>query len=492
MQYKWVALSVTAVGTLMSGVDIRIIIVGLPTVARQLGADAEAVIWVSQAYLLASTVGLLLIGRVSDIFGRVKMYNLGFAVFTIGSALASISQSPLQLILSRIVQGTGSSMLVGNSAAILTDAAPPNELGTMLGTNQIAFRVGSVMGLTLSGVIISMASWRALFYINIPIGIFGTLWAHYRLKEVSTLDVEKKIDWLGFFTFTSGLIFVLVSITFLSYGFGSTLPGVRMLVAGLLLIVYFVRRETKSPYPLLDLHLMKIREFALGNIAQFLNALAWFGVVVMLSFYLQVVLNYNPLQAGIALLPLEVTYVLFGPISGKLSDKYGQRLFSTMGLIVTSLGFFVLSQVRYTSSYSEIAVSLLLLGAGNGMFVSPNISSIMGSVPPNRRGIASAFRTTLFNVGGTLSTGLIVLLITSGIPYSVFSTLLQSLTPVSLGTTVQHEFVNGFRFACLVLAIVNTAAILPSFLRGPRKKYSIDEKTLDNGTPRGRTDASLE
>src|SRR5208283_3071054 len=230
MQYKWVALSVTAVGTLMSGVDVRIIIVGLPTVARELHADAESIIWVSQAYLLASTVGLFLIGRVSDVFGRVKMYNIGFAIFTIGSAFSSVSQTPVQLILSRIVQGTGSAMLIGNSAAILTDAAPTRELGTFLGLNQIAFRIGSVLGLTLSGVIISIASWRALFYINIPIGIFGTVWAHYRLRDVSVPDIQRKIDWLGFVTFTSGLVFVLVSITFLSYGLGSTIPGLAMLV----------------------------------------------------------------------------------------------------------------------------------------------------------------------------------------------------------------------------------------------------------------------
>jgi MFS family permease len=176
MQYKWIALSVTTVGTLMAGIDTRIIIVGLPTVARDLGADVESIIWVSQSYLLASTVGLLLIGRVTDVVGRVKIYNIGFAVFTVGSALASISQSPMQLILSRIVQGTGAAMLITNSAAILTDATPRQELGTILGINQIAFRVGSVAGLTLSGVIIAMSGWRALFYLNIPIGVFGTIW----------------------------------------------------------------------------------------------------------------------------------------------------------------------------------------------------------------------------------------------------------------------------------------------------------------------------
>ncbi len=240
MQYKWIALSVTTVGTLMAGIDARIIIVGLPTVARELGADVESIIWVSQSYLLASTVGLLLIGRITDVIGRVKIYNIGFAVFTIGSALASICQSPLQLILSRVIQGTGSAMLITNSAAILTDAAPSNELGTILGINQIAFRIGSVAGLTLSGVIIAIYGWRALFYLNIPIGIFGTIWAHLQLKEISTRDVQRKMDWLGFAAFTSGLTLVLLAITFLSYGIAEVLPGFAMLALGGALLFYFI------------------------------------------------------------------------------------------------------------------------------------------------------------------------------------------------------------------------------------------------------------
>jgi MFS family permease len=194
MQYKWIALSVTTVGTLMAGIDTRIVIVGLPTVARALGADVESVVWVSQSYLLASTVGLLLIGRLTDVVGRVRIYNPGFAIFTVGSALASISGNANHLILSRIVQGLGAAMLLTNSAAILTDATPAKQLGTILGINQIAFRVGSVAGLTLSGVIIGFYGWRALFYLNIPIGIFGTLWAHVRLREIATTDTQKKSD----------------------------------------------------------------------------------------------------------------------------------------------------------------------------------------------------------------------------------------------------------------------------------------------------------
>lgn len=469
MQYKWIALSVTSVGALMAGIDTRIIIVGLPTVARELGADVESLIWVSQSYLLASTVGLLFIGRITDVIGRVKIYNIGFGVFTVGSALASISQSPVQLILSRIVQGTGSAMLITNSAAILTDATPQNQLGTILGINQIAFRVGSVAGLTLSGLIIAVSSWRALFYLNIPIGIFGTAWAHFRLKEISTKDIQKKMDWLGFATFTTGLTFVLLAITLLSYGITEALPGCVMLTLGAALLFCFIRVENRISAPLLDLRLFKIKEFAAGNLAQLLNALAWFGIVLMLSFYMQVVFDFTALQTGIALLPFEAAFVVSGPVSGRLSDRYGARLFSTLGLSISSVSFFWLAQMTVSTAYSQITIPLVLLGVGNGMFISPNISSIMQSVPPTRRGVASGFRTTMFNVGGTASAGLAILLITAGIPYSVFSNLLRSVNPATLGQLPEQEFVSGFRIAAFVLAIINTCAIIPSLLRGPRR-----------------------
>jgi MFS family permease len=253
-----------------------------------------------------------------------------------------------------------------------------------------------------------------------------------------------------------------------------------------LLILFFVRVETKAAAPLLDLKLFKIREFAYGNLSQLLNAVAWFGVVLMLSFYLQVVLGYSALQTGLGLLPLEVTYAMFGPLSGRLSDKYGQRFFTTLGLAISSAGFFLLSAIQSSSPYSLIAISLLLLGAGNGLFVSPNISSIMGSVPKNRRGIASGARTTFFNVGGVVSFGLVVLLITTGIPYSIFSQLVSSFTPLALGPLVRQQFVDGFKVACFVLAIVNTFAIVPSILRGSKamREKEIAEKE-EHGQPEG-------
>ena len=216
----------------------------------------------------------------------------------------------------------------------------------------------------------------------------------------------------------------------------------------------------------MDLRLFRIREFAAGNIAQLLNALAWLGMMLLISFYMQIVLDFSPKQTGMGLLPLEFVFVIVGPLSGALSDKYGPRLFATAGLALSSAALFWLSGVTLSTAYMDMVVPLVLLGIGSGMFVSPNISSIMRSVPPNRRGVASAFRTTMFNVGGTASAGLAILLITTAIPYDTFSNLLRSPDPRAFGEMPEQAFVNGFRSAAFVLACINTLAIIPSLMRG--------------------------
>jgi EmrB/QacA subfamily drug resistance transporter len=462
MQYKWVALSVTTVGTLMAGIDIKMVVIGLPTIAKSLGADAESVVWVYQAYIFASTIGLLLVGRMSDIFGRVKMYNLGYVFLTIGSALGSVSTSATVLIVARMVQGIGSSLLLANSAAILTDAAPPRELGLIMGTNQIAFRAGSISGLTLAGIIIALADWRALFYINIPIGIFGAIWAHKQLKEMLVKDEEKKIDWLGFVTFTFGLTIILLAVTYLSYDASFLPQALAMVAIGLVFFAVFAKIEARAHSPLLDLRLLAIKQFAGGSAARMLNAMAWEGVIVILVFYLQAVERDSPLQAGLALIPIEISYLLVGPISGRLSDRYNPKLFVTMGLVISSAGFFMLTFPQSISDFTLFVVASALMGIGNGMFVSPNLAAVMGSVPQNRRGIASGFQRTLFNAGLTAGPGLAVLLMTIGIPYGTFTALIQgNAANIALATS---QFINSERIAVAILAVINTIALVPSLI----------------------------
>ena len=448
----------------MAGVDARIVLVGLPTIAQQLHAGVADVIWVSQAYLFASTIGLLLIGRTSDLIGRVKIYNYGFVIFTVGSAFAALSFSSVELILARILQGVGASMIISNSAAILADATPRDELGKIMGINVVAFRLGSITGLTLSGVILSLADWRALFYINIPIGIFGTLWAHYRLKEIFTRDEYKGIDWIGFFTFSSGLALLLLATTFLSFGLTGYVPGFAMLAGGFVLIFFFIRYELngkmKKP-PLLDMELFKIREFAGGSLAQMINVTAWSGVLIIASFYLQIIVGDSPLQTGIHLLALDATFIIAAPLAGRYSDKYGSRTFVLVGLSITSVAFFLFALVPATSGPSTVLIALAAMGVGNGLFVSPNVSSIMGSVPANRRGIASALRITLSNVGDTAGFGLAILIMTLVIPYSTLNILVQSYS-VPGQLLGRQEFILGFQLVAVALALVNLSALLPA------------------------------
>ena len=266
MEYKWLALTVTTIGVLMVGIDTRIVIIGLPQVSEQLHADIEQAIWITQAYVLTNTLMLSLIGRLGDIFGRVKIYTYGFAIFTVGSALTSLGTDPTQVILFRGVQGIGAALVFTNSIAILTDSAPRRDLGLFLGINQIAFRAGALLGLTLSGLILSFLDWRALFYINIPIGIFGTLWARRQLKETALLDTNRRIDWAGFALFTAFLFCLMVGLTFGAYGTSGLTYSYALLSGAVFFIAVFVAYERKAKYPLIYLRVFRIRQVSGGRL----------------------------------------------------------------------------------------------------------------------------------------------------------------------------------------------------------------------------------
>src|SRR5438034_8082735 len=362
----------------MAGLDSRIVIVGLPQVAASLHADAEQAIWITQAYVLGSTVALLLIGRISDIVGRVKLYTSGFGVFTVGSLLTSLAVNPAQVIAFRAIQGLGSAILFTNSAAMIVDATPADELGLSLGINQVAFRMGSMAGLTLSGIILSFLDWRALFYVNVPIGIFGTAWARFRLREVGKLEQGAPIDWGGFGAFTVFIMSLLLALTLAAYGVAETGTVIGLLAASFVGLAVFVVLERGHPHPLLDLRLLRIREFMGGVIAQLLNAIAFGAVLLLMSLYLQLVRDLSPLSTGLMFIPLDITTIVLGPLSGTLSDRYGHMPFTTGGLALVSLSLFLLSTMDAFTPYAFVVLYLVIFGAGLGIFASPNISSIMG------------------------------------------------------------------------------------------------------------------
>jgi len=469
MQYKWVVLTVTTVGVLMDGIDSRIVIIGLPQVAAALHADVEQAIWFTQSYVLVGTIVLLLIGRVTDIVGRVRIYTMGFAIFTIGSALTSLSQDPNQFILWRGLQGLGVAMLFINSVAMIVDSTPRKDLGLSLGINQIAFRFGAMAGLTLSGLILSFFDWRALFYVNIPIGFFGTFWAHHRLKEVAKVESRGSVDWLGFVSFSVSITSFLLALTYDAYGLSEERVVYALLLVSVATLIIFIVQETREEHPLLDMSLLRIREFTGGVIAQLLNAIAWGAFLLLLSLYFQLILDMSPLAAGVAIVPFDIAFLIVGPVSGKLSDKFGHLPFTTSGLALSSIGLFLFSTMTISTPVSIVVVHMMLVGAGMGLFVSPNISSVMSSVPEKRRGIASAFRATFFQVGYVISLNAAVLIMTLVVPYQTITFVISAINPITITASDKLLFMKGLSTAYFWLAIVNVAAIPPSVLRGSSK-----------------------
>ncbi len=463
----------TTVGVIMSGIDSRIVIIGLPQVAAALNANAEQAIWITQAYVLGSTVALLLIGRVSDVLGRVRIYTSGFGVFTVGSLLVSLSVDPNQVIIFRFIQGLGSAILFTNSAAMIVDATPDNELGYFLGINQVAFRMGAMAGLTLSGIILTVFfDWRALFYINIPIGIFGTLWARQRLKEIARLEKGAPIDWVGFGTFTVFISALLLALTLAAYGVVEQTLVIGLTVLMVVSLAAFAVIELRNKYPLLDLKLLRIREFSGGVVAQLLNAVAFGAVLLLLSIYLQQIKDQSALIAGLIMIPLDVTTVILGPLSGKLSDKYGHLPFTTGGLLIVSVSLFLFATTDVSTPLLLLIVYMMIFGTGMGIFASPNMSSIMGAVPSERRGIASAFRATFFNVGFVISLNLAILIMTFAIPFDQVSAIIAAANPLGISLAEKSQFAAALRSAYLWMAIINTIAIVPSMLRGRRSQVN--------------------
>jgi len=467
MQYKYVALTVTTVGAFMAALDSSCMTIGLPTVLKDLNATIFHGIWIITGYRLMLTVLLVLLGRVADMYGRVRLYNMGFAVFTMGSVFCSISGTGEQLVVSRFLQGSGAALLTANSAAIVTDAFPRNELGMGLGTNLMATNVGSVVGYTLSGVMIEYFGWRSMFLINLPIGIFGTFWAYKRLKEVGVKSEGEKFDFGGAALYCGSLAIVLYSLTI---GSLTDPTNQALLLFGVAVFLAFIVIERRQRFPTIDLSLFRIRLFAAGNIASFLNSLAYNCAPFVISLYLQLVKGYTPAEAGLVLIPMEIVVFSMNMITGRLADRYGSRGFASLGLALNSAALFWFSTINKDTSYNAILFGLVLFGFGRAMFSSPNSSSIMGSVPAARRGIANGVRTTLTQTGNVLSIPVSLILMTVIMPYDRLSQIVNESQMLS---TEVSMFVGAINFACLILGFIVAIAIVPSLLRGQGKPKAL-------------------
>jgi len=450
-RYKWVALSNTTLGTLIAALDGSIVIISLPAIFRGIGLDPLApanigyLLWMIIGYLLVTAVLVVALGRLGDMFGRVRMYNLGFLIFSIASLALSIdpfraASGALWLIGWRIVQAVGGSMLMANSAAILTDAFPATQRGMALGVNQITALAGQFLGLLVGGVLATV-DWRAVFWVSVPVGVVGTIWSYRSLREIGERH-HARIDWLGNLTFAAGTALILASMTYgiqpyAGHPTGWTNPGVlAALGGGFVLLIAFAFIETKVAEPMFHLSLFRMRAFAAGNIASLLTSIARGGLQFMLIIWLQGIwlplhgyaFEDTPLWAGIFMLPLTAGFLVAGPVSGFLSDRFGARPLSTTGLLLVAASFVGLLLIPVNFAYPAFAALLLLSGLGQGMFSAPNTSAIMGSVKPTERGVASGMRATFQNAGTSLSIGVFFSLMIAGLAHSLPSALTGGLT----------------------------------------------------------------
>ncbi|MHB1439831.1 MAG: MFS transporter [Cuniculiplasma sp.] len=430
VQYKWVALSNTTLGVLMASINSTIVLISLPAIFRGiglnpfLGSSFQYLLWILMGYMMVTAVLLVTFGRLSDIFGRVRLFNLGFLVFTIGSILLYLTPGKgdtagLELILFRMVQAVGASFLFANSAAIITDSFPANERGKAMGLNQIAALAGSLIGLILGGILATIY-WRDVFLVSVPVGVIGTIWSYAKLKETSSRHTRQKLDIPGNIAFAGGLTLILLGVTYglmpyngSSMGWGNPYVMGSMGVGVIMLIAFFFI-ETVVEQPMFNLSLFRNRSFATGSFASMLQSMGMGGLMFMIIILLQGIwlplhgYSYSsvPFWAGIYTIPMMLGFVVFGPVSGALSDKIGARLISTVGLIISAIAFLLLATLPYNFAYVPFALMLFMMGSGMGMFAAPNITAVMNSVEPQLRGVASGMRATLQNTGQTVSMGI--------------------------------------------------------------------------------------
>jgi len=522
LHYKWIVLSNTTIAILMASIDTSIVIISLPYILRSIlhhlpggtspvtsSAYAVAsansfvyVIWSLMGYMLMTATLLIFFGRVADLKGRVRIYNTGFAIFTLGSFLAgfsgiiipnSLMTEGLQLVAFRLLQALGAAMLWSNSAALLTDAFPPNQRGLALGTNMVSGVGGSILGLVLGGVITSVTSWRYIFFINVPIGMFATIWAYMRLHEISTPQKEQNMDVPGAVFFSGSIAALLLGSTFYTLGGMTTGQSgifysefhpylsysyVSFVLAALLLVLFVVNEVKWSKHPLMKFNLFKSKMYSMGVLSSTLLSMGRGGMMFLLVFFFEGVKGLSAFNAGLEMIPMSLGFLLVGPLSGIISDKIGYRGLTTAGITISAFVLFLLSILPENIPPLEVSGILALAGVGGGLFGSPNIASIMNSVEAKDRGVGAATNSTMLNVASMMALTIAFVMIGTTINVSNFITLfigtLKNL-PSSLVNSPQYRaewfpFMNSFHHVFFIFAIIVMIGIIPSAFRPSMKK----------------------
>lgn len=461
-RYKWVALSNTTVGVLLATIDSSIMLIAMPDIFRGIHLDPLVpensfyLLWMILGYLVTSSVLVVSLGRLGDLFGRVRMYNLGFVIYTSASFLLTIDwmagrPGAMWLLVWRIVQGVGGAFLVGNSAAILTDAFPSHQRGLALGINNVAGISGTFIGLILGGLLAPI-NWRLVFLISVPLGLFGTIWAYLKLRDQGVRRREP-IDWLGNITFAVGLILVMIGITSGIRPYGNHAMGwssplvIGSLAVGVVLLAAFVVIETRVAHPMFRIPLFRIRAFTFGTVSTFLSAVGRGGLMFMLIIWLQGIwlplhgygFESTPLWAGIYMLPLTVGFLTAGPVSGYLSDRFGSRPFATGGMLGAALSFVLLLLLPIDFPYPLFAAILFVNGLAQGCFASPNRAAVMNSLPARHRGAGGGMNSTFQNSAQVFSVGTFFSLMIAGLAAVLPQTMSSGLTAHGVPVAVAHS-----------------------------------------------------
>jgi len=449
-RYKWIALSNVTLGVLLATLDSSITLIAMPAIFRGIHLNPLApsnsfyLLWMILGFLVVTSVLVVSLGRLGDMFGRVRMYNAGFVIYTIASLVLTVDwlsgrEGAAYLIIFRVVQGVGAAFLLANAAAIITDAFPENQRGMALGINNIVGVSGVFIGLVLGGVLAPI-DWRLVFLISVPVGLLGTVWAYLKLEERSQ-PRHASVDWWGNITFAAGLVLIMVSVTFGIRPYGSQATGwssprvIALLAGGVACLAAFAWIEQHVAEPMFRLPLFRIRAFTFGSLSTFLSAVARGGLMFMLIIWLQGIWlpehGYNfsntPLWAGIYMLPLTFGILIAGPTSGYLSDRFGARWFATGGMLGSALSFVLLSLLPTNFRFPLFALVLALMGVSMGMFASPNRAAVMNSLPREHRGAGGGMNQTFQNSAQVLSIGIFFTLMILGLASSLPHAMLTGL-----------------------------------------------------------------
>ncbi|HEY6397938.1 MAG TPA: MFS transporter [Solirubrobacteraceae bacterium] len=477
--YKWWALSCTSLGMLLATVNSGTLIIALPQLERSLHTTLLQLVWVILVYMIASTVLVLSAGRLSDQFGRKRAYIGGFVLFAFASLGAGFAADGTQLILWRILQGIGGSFLFANAAAIVTDSFPRKQLGLAMGTNTMVAAVGLVIGPVLGGALIAI-SWQWVFWFNVPFALVGSAWAALVLHELTESTEDRSFDVLGTLTFLVGLTGLVLGITKGGISGWSSPVVIGGLIAAAVLLPAFVLVERRHRSPMLDLSIFSSRLFSAAAAAAFINGLSRFALMFVFVFYFQGVQGDSPIVAGLKLAPLALGMLVSSPLSGIWADRRGSRAMAVLGMLVSAAGLALMTTLGRTTGYVPIGAYLFIVGVGSGMFNSPNTAAMMGTVAPQRRGIAAGARVLVQNTGAVISIAFVLAIITASVPKSVLFTVFSGLAD-QISNSQLVPFIGNMHTALWTLAAVSLVGAGVAAARPRHQPARQDVKTAGDG-----------